>query len=115
MINLGNLGKPITRIEQYLSAISGNSTEVPRPITRVEQYLAAILESGGGGGGGGTTDYENLTSKPSINGVELSGNLKLSAIMADITSEEVEQALPESDIESIVDEAWNAEFNGGGG
>lgn len=105
---------PITRIEQYLSAIAGNSTEVPsKPITRIEQYLAAILESGGSGGG--TMDYEDLTNKPSINGVELSGNLELSAIMADITSEDVEKALPESEIESIVDEAWNAEFNGGGG
>lgn len=28
----------------------------------------------GGGGGGGTTDYNQLTNKPSINGVELSGN-----------------------------------------
>lgn len=104
---------PITRIEQYLSAIAGNPTEVPsKPITRIEQYLAAILE---GGSGGGTMDYEDLTNKPSINGVELSGNLELSAIMADITSEDVEEALPESEIESIVDEAWNAEFNGGGG
>lgn len=29
---------------------------------------------GGGGGGGGTTDYNQLTNKPSVNGVELSGN-----------------------------------------
>lgn len=28
----------------------------------------------GGGGGGGTTDYNQLTNKPSINGVELEGN-----------------------------------------
>lgn len=29
---------------------------------------------GGGGGGGGTTDYNQLTNKPSVNGVELVGN-----------------------------------------
>lgn len=28
----------------------------------------------GGGGGGGTTDYNQLTNKPSVNGVELVGN-----------------------------------------
>lgn len=105
--------EPVTRLEKYLSAMSGGSTNVPeKPTTRIEKYLAAILR---GGGGGGTMDYEALKNKPSINGVELSGNLELSAIMADITQDEVEEALPESDIESIVDEAWNAEFNGGGG
>lgn len=30
--------------------------------------------AGGGGGGGGTKDYTQLTNKPSINGVELTGN-----------------------------------------
>lgn len=29
----------------------------------------------GGGGGGGTTDYNDLTNKPSINGVTLQGAL----------------------------------------
>lgn len=28
-----------------------------------------------GGGGGGTTNYNNLTNKPKINGVEIKGNL----------------------------------------
>lgn len=27
-----------------------------------------------GGGGGGTTNYEDLTNKPKVNGVTLSGN-----------------------------------------
>lgn len=30
--------------------------------------------SSGGGGGGGTTNYNELSNKPKINGVELSGN-----------------------------------------
>lgn len=30
--------------------------------------------SSGGGGGGGTTNYNELSNKPQINGVELSGN-----------------------------------------
>lgn len=30
--------------------------------------------SGGGGGGGGTTDYNDLSNKPQINGIELVGN-----------------------------------------
>ena len=36
--------------------------------------LAAALAKGSGGGGGGTTDYTDLTNKPSINSVTLSGN-----------------------------------------
>lgn len=35
---------------------------------------------GGGGGGGGTTNYNDLTNKPSINGTVLSGNKSLSAL-----------------------------------
>ena len=96
----------------YLSAIAGNPGEVPEyPITREEQYLAAILA---GGGSGGTTDYERLQNKPSINGVELSGNVTLSNLMEDVTQEDVEEALPEADIEQIVTDAWNAAFDGGG-
>lgn len=107
------MAPPITRIEQYLSAIAGNSTEVPsKPITRIEQYLAAILESGGSGG---TTDYADLTNKPSINGVVLSGNLELADIMADVTQEDIEESVPEADIEQAIEDAWNAAFNGGGG
>lgn len=33
-----------------------------------------IKETGGSGGGGGTSDYSDLTNKPSINSVTLSGN-----------------------------------------
>lgn len=40
------------------------------------------LESGSGGGGTGTTDYEDLYNKPSINDVELSGNITLEEIGA---------------------------------
>ena len=107
------MSTPITRQEQYLSAIAGNPGEVPEyPITREEQYLAAILE---GGGSGGTTDYERLQNKPSINGVELIGDVALSDIMSDVTQEDVEEALPEADIEQIVADAWNTAFSGGGG
>ena len=106
--------QPVTRVEQYLSAIAGNEGTVPEhPITREEMYLAAILERGIGGGG--TTDYEALENKPSINGVVLSGNLELADIMADVTQEDVEESVPEADIEQAIENAWNAAFNGGGG
>lgn len=107
------LETPITRTEQYLSAIAGNPVEAPEyPITREEQYLAAILE---GGGSGGTTDYEQLTNKPSINGVELSGNVELSVIMADTTPEVIDEAIENAGIEQAVTDAWNAAWDEGGG
>ena len=63
--------EPITRQEQYLAAAAGEyNGNLPTPITREEQYLKKIAE----GGSGGTTDYSDLTNKPSVNGVELSGN-----------------------------------------
>lgn len=36
--------------------------------------LGGAGSGGGGGGGGGTSDYTDLTNKPQINGVTLSGN-----------------------------------------
>lgn len=67
--------EPITREEQYLSAIAQvtAATQIPsKPLTRIEAYLDKIVENGGGGGG--TSDYTDLTNKPQINGQTLVGN-----------------------------------------
>jgi hypothetical protein len=50
-----------------------------------------VRKHSGGGGGGGTSNYNDLSNKPSINGVTLSGNkssndLKITSI-TDITSD----------------------------
>lgn len=53
--------EPLTRKEQYLSAIAGvtPSSDIPeKPRTRTEKYLNKIVENGGGGGGGGFTPTE---------------------------------------------------------
>ncbi len=53
--------EPLTRKEQYLSAIAGvtPSSDIPeKPLTRTEKYLNKIVENGGGGGGGGFTPTE---------------------------------------------------------
>lgn len=66
------LPTPVTRKEKYLSKAAGGQTQVPeKPITREEMYLAKIAE---GGGGGGTSDYEDLTNQPQINGQTLMGD-----------------------------------------
>ena len=70
--------EPLTREEQYLSAIAGvtASTEIPeKPLTRVEAYLNRIVENGGGGGGGGFTPTD----------------AQLDAMNSGITEEDVEQ------------------------
>ena len=51
---------------------------LPEPVTREEIFLKAIADNGGGGGG--TTDYEQLTNKPKVNGVELSGDKSASQL-----------------------------------
>lgn len=48
------------------------------PINRIAHAVIDLEKNGTGGGGGtGTTDYEDLDNKPSINGVELSGNVEI--------------------------------------
>lgn len=54
------------------------------PNTREEMWLDDIANAVSGGGGG-TTDYTDLTNKPQINSVTLSGNKSLSDIGAQPT------------------------------
>lgn len=65
---------PLSRTEEILqSKIDGTSYDKP-PLSRVEALLIEL--DTGGGGGGGTTDYNQLHNLPTLNGVELKGNLK---------------------------------------
>ncbi len=61
----------------------------------------------GGGGGGGTTDYTDLTNKPKINNVELSGNKTLESLgiasSSDLTALSSRVTQAESDIETLSD------------
>lgn len=43
-----------------------------------KETMQELLDINTGGGGGGTSDYDDLTNKPSINGVPLSGNMNAS-------------------------------------
>ena len=62
---------PLSRTEEILqSKIDGTSYNKP-PMSRVEELLLELNT----GGGGGTTDYNQLSNKPTLNGVELRGNL----------------------------------------
>lgn len=59
-----------SRVEDILqSKIDGTSYDRP-PLSRVEDLLIEL------GGGGGTTDYNQLSNKPTLNGVTIQGNLK---------------------------------------
>lgn len=65
--------EPLTREEEYLSAIAGvtASTEIPeKPLTRIEAYLDKIVENGGGGGGGGTVNNAKITIQKNGTDVE---------------------------------------------
>lgn len=95
--------EPLTREEQYLSAIAGvtSSSDIPpKPLTRIEKYLNKIVENGGGGGGGGTTDYNDLSNKPKLNSVELTGNLSLSDVGAQAALDTDQMAAVNSGISS---------------
>ena len=81
---------PQSRVEEILqSKIDGTSYDKP-PQSRVE---ALLIELNTGGGGGGTTDYNQLSNKPTINGRIVSG---------DLTSEEL-------DVESNYNTSYDAD------
>ena len=63
--------------------------------------LAKQLAGSGGGGTGGTDNYSDLSHKPSINGVELSGN-KTAAALGLGTYSKPNDGIPASDIASGV-------------
>ena len=42
--------------------------------TKTTKFLGSFSLSKNGGGAGGTTNYDNLTNKPKVNGIVLSGN-----------------------------------------
>lgn len=77
--------KPLTREEEYLSAIAGvtSSDDIPeKPLTRVEQYLNKIVEDGGG------SVYDKLEAGTNINIEETSdGKAKISAT-GEVSSED---------------------------
>lgn len=61
-----------SRVEDILqSKIDGTSYD-KAPLSRVEELLIELDV----GGGGGTTDYNQLSNKPTLNGVTIQGNLK---------------------------------------
>ena len=54
---MANIPDPITRKDQYLSYLTGNTDYYPTdPITREEKYLFYLCENGGIGGGSVTPE-----------------------------------------------------------
>lgn len=88
-----SLPKPRSRDEEFLYAVAQkDATLTPKPKTRSETYMQRIAENAGSGGGG-TGDYNDLSNKPQINGVELSGDVGLDELglpVEAISSEELE-------------------------
>lgn len=83
--NTNSPSEPLTREEEYLSAIAGvtSSDDIPeKPLTRVEKYLNKIVEDGGG------SVYDKLEAGTNINIEETSdGKAKISAT-GEVSSED---------------------------
>lgn len=85
---LAGNAQPVTESKEkieYYQMISGRFVKEDGGVVNIADEIAN--GNIGGGGGTGTTNYNNLSNKPKINGVELSGN-KTSAdlgISAEIT------------------------------
>ena len=93
---MGNFSTPGGQNADILRAtINGESYGEP-PTSEISALLIELnqLIISGGGGGGGTTNYNGLTNKPQINGVELKNNKSLAEL--GIVIPEVDSALSES-------------------
>ena len=71
-------GKTVSEIGTKISEPSSDGTDGQVLATDGSGGRYWRTVSGGGGGGGGTTDYSELTNKPQINSVTLTGNKSLS-------------------------------------
>ena len=60
------------RVDDIRESIANGSPYDTPPQSRVEYLLLQIKNQGGGGG---TKDYNELINKPSINGVEVVGDM----------------------------------------
>ena len=90
---MGNFSTPGGQNADILRAtINGESYGEP-PTSEISELLIELnhLIIAGGGGGGGTTNYNGLTNKPQINGVELKNNKSLADL--GIVIPEVDSAL----------------------
>ena len=92
---LSNGSEPVTSQTVPIHAMSPRTGRMVREdgtIVNVAELIEELLSSGGGTG---TTNYNNLTNKPSINGVELKGNLSsedLGLVLSD-PQKSLEQAI----------------------
>lgn len=64
----------VSDIKERISSYQIHSGRFIREDGTIVNLADLIADGQIGGGGGGTTNYNNLTNKPQINGVELSGN-----------------------------------------
>lgn len=72
---LAGNAQPVTESKEkieYYQMISGRFVKEDGTVVNIADEIAN--GNIGGGGGGGTSNYNDLTNKPKINGVELSGN-----------------------------------------
>lgn len=83
-----SLPDPHSEVSEYLAYLTGTRPTYPAaPHSEISEYLAYLCENGGGGGG--TTNYNNLTNRPSINGVTLTGNKTTQELLITASGAEV--------------------------
>lgn len=115
-----------SQMEELIELLGGE--EPTHPVTskyataeQMERLIEAVKN--GGGGSGGTTNYNQLSNKPQINGTELKGNKSLSdfgALPDDTTAEDIggitAPASPTSgDVLTYDGDDWVAQAPTGGG
>lgn len=76
---MADLPAPESRKEQYLAKAAGvEVSDLPVPASREEEFLNAIAESGGGGSG--TSNFNDLSNRPSYAGETMSGSTVIPSV-----------------------------------
>lgn len=95
------MANPHSRAEAILQATINGEEYTGLPNSRIEELLIELNH--GGGGGGGTSDYNQLTNRPTINDVPIEGEISndILELVEPLTTDE------ENDLLDIITEDTN--------
>ena len=106
------IAKKIVRVDMGVLSVEYEVGATPTAQS-YSPTVSGISESVGSSGPAGTTSYNELTNKPSIEGVTLVGNKTFPQLGIFIDSDDDMDGYPDSDMYALTVQDINALWNGG--